>query len=100
MPNTPQIPIFPPPPRPGPEYSVDYMNQLNRWLENISRFVVGINYLRGSGLYLNGIPTSGYGLYPGEVFSNDGVLTIVREDDIWMGSFAVSAELGELTVTV
>jgi len=98
-----QVVIIPPPPRPPPggEWTVDYGNQLNRWLENLARIVGGVNYGRFNGIYLaSSFPTSGYGLYPGEVFANDGILTVVRPDDIWLGSFAVGAELGTLTVTV
>jgi hypothetical protein len=96
--------IIPPPPRPPVDgvWTVDYGNQLNRWLENISRYLTGPFYLRGTGLFFpeGALPTSGYGLRAGEVFSNDGVLTMVRPDDIWAGGFAISAELGTLTVTV
>lgn len=95
-----QAVIITAPPRPGPEYAIEYMNQLNRWLENLARIVSGPSYLRGTGLYLVGLPTSGYGLKPGEVFADAGILTIVRPDDIWAGGFSVSTELGTLTVTV
>lgn len=94
--------IIPPPPRaPGNgEWTIEYGNQLNRWLENLSRIVAGVNYYRMNGLYLaDTFPTSGYGLRAGEVFANDGVLTVVRPDDIWAGAFAVTTELGTLDVT-
>jgi hypothetical protein len=101
--STQLLPIFPAPPRPPPEgWTQDYGNQLNRWLENLSQFIAGINYVRASGLYLapGSFPTSGYGLRAGEVFSNAGILTVVREGDIWMGSFAIGSGLGTLTVSV
>ena len=63
--------------------------------------MTGFSYARLSGMFLAPtFPTSGYGLRAGEVFANDGILTVVREDDIWLGGFAVAAELGTLTVTV
>lgn len=100
------VPIIPAPPRPpdnpDPTNLRNYTNELTRWLENLSRQVGGITYLRGGSLYLapESFPTSGDGLKPGEVFSNDGVLTWVRPGDIWLGDFSLSAELGTLTVTV
>jgi len=93
--------ILPAPPRPAELFSFEWSNQLNRWLSQMQAYVFGIHYGRFSGMYLapESFPTSGYGLRAGEVFANAGVLTMVREDDIWMGSFSVSAEVGELTVT-
>lgn len=96
--------IIPAPPR-TPDRITDpvmreYLNQLNRWLESFVRQQTGLPYLRGSGLYLDGLPTSGYGLKPNEVFANDGILTIVRADDIWAGGFAIAVSVGSVTVTV
>lgn len=98
----PRVALLPAPPRPPAEYSLDYGNQLNRWLTNLSELIGGLSYLRGSGLFLSldSLPTTGYGLRPGEVFANDGVLTIVREDDIYLGSLTATSALGGLTVTV
>lgn len=95
------IPIRPAPPRapPGP-YSEAWANQLNRWLEQLSADQAGYLFLRVAGMYWPNPPTSGYGLQAGEVFSNNGILTVVQPDDIWAGGFAISAELGTLTVTV
>lgn len=94
--------VLPAPPRPPADgvWTREYGNELNRWLENLQRVVTGVVYLRANGLFLaTTFPTTGYGLRAGEVFANDGVLTMVREDDIWLGAFAVTAELGTLTVT-
>lgn len=101
VPSNPGVPMLPPPPRAPAQWTVDYANQLNRWLTNIQDTLQGIYLLRGSGLYLSpdSLPTSGYGLYPGMVFANDGVLTIVRPDDIWAGGFAVTTGLGSVTVS-
>lgn len=100
--GTTQLISLPAPPRPQDEFSREWSNQMNRWLTNLADKLNGVYYLRGSGLYLdpNSFPTSGYGLRAGEVFANDGVLTWVREDDIWAGGFAVSAEVGTVTVSV
>lgn len=99
-----QAVIIPAPPRPPADgvWTVDYGNQLNRWLDNLSRLLGGPFYLRGTGLFFppGSLPTSGYGLYAGEVFSNAGVLTMVLEGDIWLGSLSATTGLGDLTVTV
>lgn len=96
------IPIFPAPPRPPPGgWTPDYGNQLNRWLENVTAILSNFTYGRFSGMMLaDTFPTSGYGLRAGEVFANDGVLTVVRPDDIWIGSFAVTGSVGTITVSV
>lgn len=94
------VQIIPAPPRPPKEFSYEYANELYRWLENISRYMTGVNYLRGSGLYLPGLPETGYGLIEGEVFSNDGILTIVRLNEIWIGPLYATGEIGDVTVSV
>ena len=92
-----QLIVLPAPPRSD---QADYVHQLNRWLDNLYRYVTGVTYLRGNGLFLPGLPKTGYGLRVGEVFSNGGILTIVQEGDIWAGGFAVGCAVGSVTVTV
>ncbi len=96
------LPIFPAPPRPPASgWTLDYGNQLNRWLENVSAYWAGFTYGRFAGMMLAPtFPTSGYGLRAGEVFANAGILTVVRPDDIWIGSFAVTSSVGTITVSV
>lgn len=96
------VPIFPAPPRPPPQgWTPDYGNQLNRWLENVTNTLTGFAYGRFSGMLLaSTFPTSGYGLRAGEVFANNGILTMVRVDDIWLGAFSVTGAVGTLTVSV
>jgi hypothetical protein len=82
-------------------FTQDWVNELNRWLTGLSEQQAGFIYARLNGMFLaTTFPTSGYGLRAGEVFANDGILTVVREDDIWAGGFAITTELGTLTVTV
>ena len=102
MANTPLVPIFPAPPRPPASgWSESYGNELNRWLANVTDTLTGFTYGRFSGMLLaDTFPTSGYGLRAGEVFANDGILTVVRPDDIWIGSFAVASSVGTITVSV
>ena len=102
MTNTVLVPIFPAPPRPPASgWNESYGNELNRWLENVTRQLTGFTYGKFSGMMLaTTFPTSGYGLRAGEVFANAGILTVVREDDIWIGSFAVTGSVGTITVSV
>lgn len=85
-------------PRAPDIFTRDWANQLTRWLENLQR-VGAFSLLRGSGIYLVGLPSSGSGLKPGEVFSNGGVLTIVREGETWLGSVSTTTAIGTLTVS-
>lgn len=50
-------------------------------------------------LQLTDLPDTGDGLRVGDIFSNGGVLTIVRENDIFLGTVSSVVSLGELTVT-
>jgi hypothetical protein len=95
-----QIPIIPPPPRAPAAFSEGWANELNRWLNNLSQRQIDFVYARLNGLFYPGIPTTGYGLVAGEVFSNGGVLTIVRENAIWMGPLSAAGAVGSLTVSV
>jgi hypothetical protein len=100
--NTVLVPIFPAPPRPPASgWNESYGNELNRWLSNVTAQLSGFTYGKFSGILLaSTFPTSGYGLKAGEVFANAGILTVVREDDIWLGSFAVTGSVGTITVSV
>lgn len=100
MAATQQLIVLPAPPRYTGQDPNDYANQLNRWLDNLYRYMTGVTYGRFNGLYLPGLPTSGYGLVAGEVFSNGGVLTLIGANDIFAGSFSVSCQVGTVTVTV
>lgn len=95
------LPQVPQPPRDG-TWTAEYGRELTRWLLNFERIFTNPFYLRGNGLFFpdGALATSGYGLRVGEVFSNAGVLTVVRPDDIWAGGFAVTGAVGTITVTV
>lgn len=97
MANTPLIPIFPAPPRPG---TPDYGNQLDRWLRNVTDILGGFTYGRFSGMLWVG-PTSPAGLKTGEVFANGNVLTVVRLQDAWISpGVSATGAVGTITVSV
>ena len=96
-----QASILPAPPRYSGENTEEYQNALKHWLTDLDRRInKEFHLLRGSSLFLVGTPTSGYGLPPGSVFSNGGVLTLVSASDIWAGGFGVAASVGTVTVTI
>lgn len=104
MVERPQPPILPAPPRPqgasSGGFTTDYFSQQYRWLEGLVRYITGVNYGKFNSLYLPGLPVTGDGLIAGEVFSNNGILTVVQEDDIWVGPLMAAGEVGFVTVTV
>lgn len=97
-----QLIVLQAPPRYTGQDPQDYANAVNLWLANLYRYVTGVVYLRGNGLFFPppALPTSGFGLFAGEVFSNGGVLTIVAVDDIWAGGGAIGTAVGSVTVSV
>lgn len=98
--SDPAVPIIPAPPRPPTLWSLDFGNQLTRWLQNFVDQITGVYLLRGSGLFLPGLPVSAYGLKVDMVWSNKGVLTLVREGDVALAPITASGALGTITVTV
>ena len=92
-------PIAPAAPRAPTEFTQEWAMQLNRWIENYTRLAAFPAVLRGGRLYLPDLPTNAYGLNVGEVFSNNGILTIIREGDAYIGPIVSKTELGTLRVT-
>lgn len=95
-----QAAILPPPPRPSSQYNQEYANQLVRWLEQLARTMTGLSYLRGTGLYLPQLPTSGVGLKPGEVYQEARYLRVVLEGDASVTGASAAGAVGSVTVTV
>lgn len=96
------LPIFPAPPRPPAEgWTADYGNQLNRWLTNITTQLAGWTFVRASHIMVpNTFYVSAYGLRVGEVYANDGILTVVLEGDIGLDGVEATGSVGDLTITV
>lgn len=95
----PAVPIIPAPPRPPSIWTLDYGNQLVRWLQNFADQLTGVYLLRGSGLFLPGLPKSAYGLKVDMVWNNDGVLTLVQDGDIAFSPVTAAGAVGTITVT-
>ena len=86
-------------PRPTFGYDQSYMNVLVRALQQQFDFMSNPSVLRGGDLFLSNIPTRGAGLAPGYVFSDSGILKIVRQGDIYAESFSFTVSVGTVTVT-
>lgn len=100
--NTPLVPIFPAPPRPPANgWTESYGNELNRWLENVTRQLTGFTYGRFSGMMLaTTFPRGAYGLRVGEGYLNGRVLTFVLEGDVGLSTVYATGSVGTITVTV
>ena len=92
--------IQPAPPRAPRDYTIDWADQLNRWLINYVRIAGFPAVLRGGRLVLPSLPASGYGLIVGEVYRDGDVLRIVLEGGAYMQSVVAAGSVGTLTVTV
>ncbi len=99
--GTPLIPIFPAVPRPPAEWNTNYANELTRWLNNVASQISGFTYVRLNGMMVaSTFPQTGYGLRVGEVFSNDGILTVVQADENYLGPLSMTGAVGTITVHV
>lgn len=92
-------PALPRPPDNLPPAVRDWANQLVRAVESFITLQTGTPYIRASGLFLPGFPTSEYGLFAGEVFSNHDVLTLVRNDVVHATGLSATARIGSVTTT-
>lgn len=95
------IPIFPAPPRPPDgSWTPGYGNELNRWLTNVVNILAGFTYGRFGGMMVaTTFPQTDSGLYPGEVFIHNGVLTVSALDTVYLEGVSVTGSVGTLTVT-
>jgi len=90
-------PALPRPPDSTPSDTRNYLNQLVRMIEGYIRLSSGAPLLRGGGLFLPGLPTSEAGLAPDMVFSNNGVLTLVRLNAANVTGGKITTALGTVT---
>jgi len=81
-------------PLPPQQYSAAYVDQLRRALDNF------ITEQRSPLVNFQGIPSAGAAntLELGDVFEDDGVLKIVRLNDVFSGSTVGTTAVGTVTV--
>lgn len=97
------FPVIVEPPDAPLEYTQLWGSQIVRWLvRNVLLRSADPTPIVAAEIYFPppGLPTTGYGLAIGSVFDNGGVLTIVRNGDIWLQGSATALSVGTVTVTV
>ena len=87
-------------PNPSAEYSQLEMDLLLRTLETVLERLSFPLVVRGGRLYLTNLPSNGSGLVTGEVFEDNGILKIVRSEDVFAGSLVGTGAVGTVTVTI
>lgn len=85
-------------PLPPADYDPLHMNNLIRSIEQFMSYIENPGPLRGSTLNVSNLPTNGSGLRDGDVFSDDGVLSIAVANRAYAASFAATGAVGTVTV--
>ncbi len=85
-------------PQAAEEYDYEQMNLLIQALEENFRTLTSAGLLRGSTLFLQGVPDSGQNLRVGFVYQDGGYLRIVREGDQFPSGLQTSSAIGDVTV--
>ena len=80
-------------------YDISYMNNLIKALQGAFDNLNRPSLIKGGDLFLDNLPTLGYGLDSGFVFSDSGTLKIVRTQDIYIASFSFSVSTGTVSVS-
>jgi len=86
-------------PRPLAELDLRYINQLVAALEEAIDVLGSKQAARFAEISLSDTPENGAGLRVGAVFSDGGVLKIVRTGDTFAGTFKATTAVGSVTVT-
>jgi|TARA_Y100000310_G_scaffold208348_2_gene208943 2-keto-4-pentenoate hydratase len=79
-----------------------YLNELVRGIEEFAEQIDNPGPLRGSVLHLSNLQRNGGGLRAGDIFSDGGVLTIIRPSDegfAYAGTLVGTGAVGTVTVT-
>ncbi len=80
------------------EYDFEQMNLLVQALEENFRVLQSVGLLRGSTLFLQGVPASGQDLQVGFVYQDGGYLRIVREGDQFPEGIEAASAVGDVTI--
>lgn len=86
-------------PSPTREYDEAYMNRLVASLEQALEQILNPGPLQTSSLKLIDVATNGSGLEVNQVFSDGGILRVVREGDVYAPSYSATVYVGTVTVT-
>ena len=86
-------------PRSPREFDQSYFNNFVARLQQHIDVAEKPAQLRGGELFLDNLPTTGAGLPAGYVFSDGGILKIVRTTDIFASSFSLTLSVGSVVVS-
>lgn len=87
-------------PIPDKEYSVGYFTQLVRTLTLYFNYIDSTSPVTFDSITLTNLPTSGYNLVNGAVYSDSGILKVVLADIAYAGGVSATVLLGDVTVTI
>ncbi len=82
----------------GAAVDVHYVDQLVRALESAIDILNSTRQRNFTMINLTNTPEHGAGLRTGDVFSDDGILKIVRAGDTFADTFVATTALGSVTV--
>ena len=89
-------PVFP---RPSATYSEGYMSDLVRALVSLVTYVRAVGEGRQTTIVLTNLQTSDYGLEPGTIFQDAGVLRIALLNSSFPSGLSATGYVGSVTVT-
>ena len=89
-------PVFP---RPSATYSEGYMSDLVRALVSFVTYVRAVGEGRQTTIVLTNLQDSDYGLEPGTIFQDAGVLRIALLNSSFPSGLSATGSVGSVTVT-
>jgi hypothetical protein len=99
LPSSPKPATLPVLPRAGALYDLQLMNNLIRTIQAITDILGNPSLAKAGAGFYSGLPQRGAGLRVGYLFSHDGYVRIVRDNDVFSDSFPVTVRIGTVTVT-
>jgi hypothetical protein len=82
------------------EYDIRYFNDLVRALQNLIVFIQAPGEGRQTTIVLTNLASTDYGLEPGTIFEQNGVLRIAKLNMPAVGGVSGTGLVGSVTVTV
>lgn len=89
-------PVFP---RPSSTYNEGYMSDLVRALVSLVTYVRAVGEGRQTTIVLTDLQDSDYGLEPGTIFQDDGVLRVSLLNSPYTVGLTATTAVGSVTVT-
>jgi hypothetical protein len=83
----------------GAQVDIRYLDQLVRALENAIDILNSTRQRNVTAINLTNTQEHGAGLRTGDIFSDDGILKIVRAGEAYADTFVATTALGSVTVS-